>query len=76
LKIVWLSQFVPWPPTSGALERSFHLLRSAAQHHEVHLLALDQRRLAEGGPTIAESVAALEALCAGQGSQRPGAGPL
>jgi len=64
VRIAWLSQFVPYPPTSGALERSFHLLRHAARRHEVHLLALDQVRLRAGGPTVAESVAALEPLCA------------
>lgn len=27
MRIAWLSQFVPYPPTSGALERSYDLLR-------------------------------------------------
>lgn len=63
MRIAWLSHFIPYPPTSGALERSYHLLRHAARRHEVHLLALHQRRLAEGGPTVAESVAALQAFC-------------
>ena len=64
MRIAWLSQFVPYPPTSGALERSYHLLRDAARRHEVHLLALDQRRLSEGGPATSESVAALQSFCA------------
>ncbi len=64
MRIAWLSQYVPFPPTSGALERSYHLLRHAAQRHEVHLLALDQRSLAQGGPPMADRVAALQAICA------------
>ena len=63
-QIVWLSHFVPYPPTSGALERSYHLLCFAARCRAVHLLALDQPRLRGSAVTVAESVAALQRICA------------
>lgn len=63
MKVLWLSHFVPYPPTGGALQRSFHLLRHAASQHEVHLLALHQPRLL---PTsdLPNSIAELSRLCA------------
>lgn len=63
MKILWLSHFVPYPPAGGALQRSYHLLRHAATHHEVHLLALHQPRLLPHAELPA-SVAALSELCA------------
>ena len=45
MKILWLSHLVPYPPAGGALQRAYHLLRHAAERHEVHLLALHQTRL-------------------------------
>lgn len=63
MRIVWLSHFVPYPPTSGALERSYHLLRHVACRHEVHLLAFEQRRLSAGGSPLAERIAALRGFC-------------
>lgn len=63
-QIVWLSHFVPYPPTSGALERSYHLLCLAARRRPVHLLALDQPRLRGSAVTLAENVAALRRTCA------------
>ncbi|HET6680182.1 MAG TPA: glycosyltransferase [Gemmatimonadaceae bacterium] len=41
MKILWVSHFLPWPPTGhGALQRSHNLLIEAAREHEVHLAAL------------------------------------
>jgi glycosyltransferase involved in cell wall biosynthesis len=62
VKLLWLSQFVPYPPVGGALQRSYHLLRHAAREHEVHLLALNQPRLL-GGSAIAAARDALGAFC-------------
>jgi glycosyltransferase involved in cell wall biosynthesis len=61
--IAWLSHFVPYPPTSGALERSYYLLRHAAKRYDVHLLALDQRKLRRGSVTMAECLNVLQDLC-------------
>ena len=46
------------------MQRSFHLLRHAAAHHEVHLLALHQPRLLPMAMDLATSVDALSRLCA------------
>lgn len=40
LRLLWLSPFLPWPLTFGGSIRVFHLMRRAAQFHEVHLAAL------------------------------------
>lgn len=41
MKVLWISHFLPWPPTGhGALQRSHNLLIEAARQHEVHLAAL------------------------------------
>lgn len=44
MKIAWISHFFPFPPAGGALQRSYHLLRQAAAHHEVHLVSLRKDR--------------------------------
>lgn len=41
MRVLWLSHFVPWPPTGhGALQRSYQLAAAAGGQHEVDLLAL------------------------------------
>ena len=46
MRILWLGHFVPWPPHgAGMLQRSHHLLRCAARRFEVHLLAINNRKL-------------------------------
>jgi glycosyltransferase involved in cell wall biosynthesis len=64
VKILWLSHLVPYPPTGGALQRAFHLLRHAAERHEVHLLALHQPRLLPTAAELADAVGALSRVCA------------
>jgi glycosyltransferase involved in cell wall biosynthesis len=62
--VAWFSHFIPYPPTSGALERSYHLLRHAAQRQEVHLLALDQRKLRQDSAGTPDIIRALRDFCA------------
>lgn len=59
MRILWLSHFLPHPPIGGAPQRSHHLLRRAAERHEVHLVALNHRGM---HPTMAEVHEAREAL--------------
>lgn len=47
MKILWLSHLVPYPPKAGVLLRSHHLVNELAKHHEVHLLAFNQKTLIE-----------------------------
>jgi len=64
MKVLWLSHFVPYPPRTGALQRSYHLLRQVAQRHEVHLVALNQSALLAGRDDIDEARRELSRFCA------------
>ena len=64
MKILWLSHFLPYPPTGGALQRTHHLLRETARHHEVHLIALNQRSILPTNEAIGEAVECLSRMCA------------
>lgn len=44
-RILWLSHLLPYPPKGGVLQRSYNLLKEAAQYHTVHLLAFAQEGL-------------------------------
>lgn len=65
MRILWLSHLVPWPPQGGVLQRSFHLLRQAAQRHSIVLAALNQRALLPTKDQVREAVARLESICDG-----------
>lgn len=41
MRVVWLSHFLPYPPRGGNLQRSFNLIRQAANTFEVSLVALN-----------------------------------
>lgn len=43
MNILWLSHFVPYPPKSGCLNRSFNLLRQLSRRHNIYLLAFNQQ---------------------------------
>ena len=45
MKILWLSQLVPYPPKGGVLQRSYNLIREVARYHDITLLAFIQRDL-------------------------------
>lgn len=62
LDILVLSHLVPWPTTSGVLLRSYNLLREAARHHRVHLIAFNQDVLLPPD-AVADSVRHLSEIC-------------
>jgi sugar transferase (PEP-CTERM/EpsH1 system associated) len=64
MKILWLSHLLPYPPKGGVLQRSYHLLRQAAQRHELHLVALTQRAQHPTEMQVNEALAELSAVCA------------
>ena len=64
MKILWLSHFIPYPPHGGALQRSYNLIRRAAQQHEVHLVSLNQRALLPEGEPLREALRHLATFCA------------
>ena len=45
MRILWVSHFLPYPPTGGVLQRGYGLVSRLASHCEVHLLAMHQPRL-------------------------------
>jgi glycosyltransferase involved in cell wall biosynthesis len=47
MKILWLSHLVPYPPKAGVLLRAHHLVNELSKHHEVHLIAFNQKTLIE-----------------------------
>jgi hypothetical protein len=50
VKVLFLSQIVPYPPHGGVLQRGYHVLRELGQRAQVHLLAFlhpDELRTAE-----------------------------
>jgi glycosyltransferase involved in cell wall biosynthesis len=63
--VLWLSHFVPFPPTGhGALQRSHHLLREAARRHEVHLMSVAVPAAHQAPGSLPEAVAALRQIVA------------
>ena len=42
MRILWVSQVIPYPPKAGVLIRCYYLLRAVARAHEVDLVAFIQ----------------------------------
>ena len=63
MKVLWLSQNLPYPPKTGVLQRNYNLIREASAFAEVHLVAIVKQDIL---PTFDEQVATheLEKLCA------------
>lgn len=61
-RLLWLSHVLPHPPKGGVLQRSFHLLRAAAEAYDVDLVTFRQRAFHPDAAAVAASVAALGEL--------------
>jgi glycosyltransferase involved in cell wall biosynthesis len=64
MRLLWLGHFLPYPPRGGNLQRSHHLLRVAAELHEVHLVSLTQRAILPSSESVREACDALRPLVA------------
>lgn len=64
MKILFLSQIVPYPPHGGVLQRGYNLLREIGKHNEVHLLAFIHPETLGTPEMIEESKRELERHCA------------
>jgi len=77
MRILWLSHFLPHPPTGhGALQRSHNLLREAARRHEVHLVAMAMAESHADHASRSEAVSALESMVASVHTGVPSPDPL
>lgn len=63
MKVLFLSQIVPYPPRGGVLQRGYNILREVAAHVDVHLLAFVHQDELPTPEAVAESHAALSVFC-------------
>jgi len=63
MKVLFLSQIVPYPPHGGVLQRGYHLLRELGQCASVHLLAFVHPDVLPTAAAVEESRQALGAFC-------------
>lgn len=63
MKVLFLSQVVPYPPHGGVLQRGFNLLREAGRSVDVHLLAFCHPDILATAAAVRESVEKLSEFC-------------
>lgn len=63
MRVLFLSQIVPYPPHGGVLQRGYNLLREAGRSAEIHLLAFVHPDVLPSERLIDESRARLQAFC-------------
>lgn len=64
MKILFLSQIVPYPPHGGVLQRGYNIIREICKYNEVHLLAFNHPDILGSSQAIEESRQALGKHCA------------
>jgi sugar transferase (PEP-CTERM/EpsH1 system associated) len=64
MRILYVTQIVPYPPHGGVLQRGFNLLRELGKSHEVHLLAFHHPDELPNGEPVELSKRELGAFCA------------
>ena len=63
MRILYVTQIVPYPPHGGVLQRGFNLLRELGRHHEVHLLAFHHPDELPPGEAVERSRRELGRFC-------------
>jgi glycosyltransferase involved in cell wall biosynthesis len=63
MRVLFLSQIVPYPPHGGVLQRGYNLLRELGRHASVHLLAFVHPDVLATPAAIEESKRALMEFC-------------
>jgi len=63
MKVLFLSQIVPYPPHGGVLQRGYNLVRELGREARVHLLAFVHPDVLATEAALRESQAALEKFC-------------
>lgn len=64
MKVLFLSQIVPYPPHGGVLQRGYNIVRELGSHAEVHLLAFVHPDALPTPTTLEESRRELGKFCA------------
>lgn len=64
MKIVYVTQIVPFPPHGGVLQRGFNLLRELGRRHSVHLIAFHHPDELPYGDALNKSLEELGRFCA------------
>ena len=63
MRILFLSHFIPHPPTDGASLRNYNIVRELARTHNVHLLTFTQRNRHPDRRRIEQSREILQEYC-------------
>ena len=63
MRILFVTQIVPYPPHGGVLQRGFNLLRELGRTHDVHLLAFHHPDELPPGEALEQSRAELGKFC-------------
>ena len=63
MKLLWISQNIPYPPKTGVLQRNYNLLREASKLAEVYLLAVFKRDILPGEYDLEAAKRELGKLC-------------
>jgi glycosyltransferase involved in cell wall biosynthesis len=63
MRILFVTQIVPYPPHGGVLQRGYNLLRELGRAHEVHLLAFHHPDELPPGEAVERSRAELGRFC-------------
>lgn len=63
LNVLWISHFVPFPPKGGAFQRSYNLIKTVAQQHDVYLVAVRHKHETHTDSKTKDAAQALGSLC-------------
>lgn len=63
MKVLFLSQIVPYPPHGGVLQRGYNIVRELARRHELHMLAFVHRDILKSPAEIEQSRSVLDGFC-------------
>jgi sugar transferase (PEP-CTERM/EpsH1 system associated) len=63
MRILFVTQIVPYPPHGGVLQRGFNLLRELGSEHEIHLLAFHHLDELPMGQPYEDSLRELGTFC-------------
>lgn len=63
MKILYISQLLPFPLHSGAMLRNNGLIKQLAKNHQVHLVTFNQQALIESEEDLARSIRETQKFC-------------